>query len=135
MLNAGMIKNKLKENARFIRFLFVGVLNTAFGYSAYALFIFLGLHYSLAVFCSTVLGILFNFKTIGVLVFKNHDNGLIFRFFAVYAVVYCANVLGLKLFLLCGMANMYVNGLILVLPLAILSFALNKKFVFERGVV
>jgi len=127
------MKKLIKNNRQFINFLFVGALNTGFGYCAYALFIFTGLHYSIAVLFSTILGVLFNFKTIGVLVFKNGDNRLILRFFAVYAIIYLLNVSGLKLFKSLGSQNMYVNGLILVLPLAFLSFFLNKKFVFERG--
>lgn len=125
------ILNKIDK--KFIRFLFVGALNTVFGYSLYALFIFLGLHYTIAVLFSTILGILFNFKTIGVLVFKNNNNRLINRFFAVYAINYILNVSFLKIFKMAGMENMYINGLILVLPLALLSFILNKKFVFKRG--
>jgi putative flippase GtrA len=67
-----MIKKILNKvvNSRFIRFLFVGVLNTVFGYLIYVLFVFLGLHYSLTVFCSTFLGALLNFKTIEVFVLK-----------------------------------------------------------------
>ncbi|MCL2335252.1 MAG: GtrA family protein [Endomicrobia bacterium] len=124
---------QIKNNKQFISFLFVGALNTVFGYSMYALFIFLGLKYPVAVLFSTILGVLFNFKTIGVLVFKNGDNRLILRFFAVYAIIYVLNVAGLALLKSAGSQNMYINGLILVLPLALLSFFLNKKFVFERG--
>ena len=83
---------------KFIKFLFVGGLNTAFGYGVFALFIFLKFHFAVASFLSTVLGILFNFKTTGTIVFKNNDNHLIFRFFGAYAIVYGLNVLGLKLF-------------------------------------
>ena len=126
------IYKKLNNERTFVKFLFVGALNTLFGYSMYALFIFLGLHYSLAVFCSTVLGILFNFKTIGVIVFKNSDNRLIFKFFGVYALIYVLNVSGLTLLKTLGSGNMYINGLILVIPLALLSFLLNKKFVFSK---
>ncbi len=121
-----------KIDKKFIRFLFVGALNTLFGYSIYALFIFIGLHYSLAVFFSTILGILFNFKTIGILVFKNNDNSLIFRFFGVYAINYILNVSALTLLKFSGSDNMYINGLIVVFPLALLSFILNKKFVFVK---
>lgn len=121
-----------KTDKKFIRFLFVGALNTLFGYLVYALFIFLGLHYSLAVFCSTILGILFNFKTIGVIVFNNNNNRLIFRFFAVYGINYILNVAGLTLLKFMGSDNMYINGLFLVLPLALLSFLLNKKYVFLK---
>lgn len=114
---------------KFIKFLFVGGLNTAFGYGVFALLLFLKLHYSLALLLSTVVGILFNFKTTGIIVFKNHDNSLLFRFFAAYAIVYVLNVWGLKLFDLIHF-NMYWAGFILLFPMAVVSFILMKKFVF-----
>ena len=115
---------------QFLKFLVVGGLNTLFGYSVFALFIYLGLHYALASLLSTVLGVLFNFKTTGTLVFKNRDNSLIFRFFGVYGVVYACNVLLLKLLGGSGF-NMYWAGALAIAPLALLSFVLNKLFVFE----
>jgi len=33
---------------QFFRFIFVGILNTIFGYSVFAFFIFVGMHYSIA---------------------------------------------------------------------------------------
>lgn len=50
-------------------FLLVGVMNAAFGYGCFAAFLYLGLHYSLALLLATILGVLFNFKSIGALVF------------------------------------------------------------------
>lgn len=114
---------------KFIKFLFVGGLNTAFGYGVFALFIFLKFHFAVASFLSTVLGILFNFKTTGTIVFKNNDNHLIFRFFGAYAIVYGLNVLGLKLFKMINF-DMYLAGFILIFPMAVVSFLLMKKFVF-----
>lgn len=114
-----------------ISFILVGILNTAFGYSLFALFIFFNMHYSLAVFLSTVLGVLFNFKTIGKLVFGSHDNSLIFRFVTVYVLLYFINISCLWFFKINGFENMYVNGFILLVPLALVSFVLNKKFVFK----
>ncbi len=117
---------------QFVRFLFVGALNTVFGYCVFAFFVFLGFNYIFAPLFATIIGVLFNFKTIGVLVFKNGDNRLLARFFGVYAVVYLCNVLCLKALELGGIKNLYVSGIILVLPLAFLGYGLNKKFVFER---
>ncbi len=117
---------------QFVRFLFVGALNTVFGYCAFAFFVFLGCNYIFAPLFATIIGVLFNFKTIGLLVFKNGDNRLLARFFGVYAIVYLCNVLCLKAFELGGIKNLYVSGIILVLPLALLGYGLNKKFVFER---
>ena len=117
---------------QFVSFLFVGVLNTLVGYGLYAFFVWVGFNYIWAPFFSTVLGILFNFKTIGVIVFQSHNNRLIGKFFGVYGIVYVCNVAGLKIFALCGVENMYISGAVLVLPLALLSFILNKKWVFKK---
>jgi len=125
-----LIKFFSKIDKQFIKFLFVGGINTAFGYGIFALFIFIGLHYSLAVFLGTVCGILFNFKTTGSLVFKNKNNALIFRFFGVYGVTFILNVIGLKLFTIFDINN-YLGGALLILPMAVVSFGLNKKLVFS----
>ena len=113
-------------------FLLVGILNTIFGYGLFALFIYLGLYYPLAVLLSTILGVLFNFKTIGKLVFGSSDNGLILRFALVYVITYLLNIFFLWLFKKFGFENMYINGFVLLIPLAAVSFLLNKFFVFRR---
>ncbi len=120
------------EQRRFIKFLLVGVLNTLFGYAVFALFVYLGFHYSLASLLSTILGVLFNFRTTGRLVFNNRNNSLLWRFAMVYTVVYGCNV-GLLRVMDGYSINMYVAGAVAVLPLALLSYFLNKRFVFEVG--
>lgn len=115
---------------KFIRFLVVGGLNTLFGYSLFALLIFSGLHYSLAVFVSTALGVLFNFKTTGSIVFKHNNNALIFKFVLGYCVVYALNVGLLKVLNLLGF-NMYAGGAMLLLPMALVSYFLNSRLVFR----
>jgi putative flippase GtrA len=124
--------NVLKRiDKRFIKFLFVGGFNTLFGYAMYAGFIALGFHYTLASLCSTVLGTFFNFITTGTFVFNNKEGKLIYRFIAVYILIYLINVLLLKVLLWFGM-NSYVSGALLLLPMAIISFLLNRTFVFRR---
>ena len=121
----------MKIERRFIRFLFVGALNTLFGYSVFSLFIYIGLHYALASFLATILGVLFNFMTIGKLVFESHNNRLLVKFFGVYGILYLLNVLGLK-WLHWFDLNMYLAGFLLIFPLAMLSYFMNKKFVFQK---
>lgn len=116
---------------QFVTFLFVGVLNTLVGYLLYVFFVWVGCNYIFAPLFSTILGVLFNFKTIGVIVFKSHNNRLLGKFFGVYGIVYVCNVLGLKCLDRVGVTNMYIAGAILVLPLALLGFCLNKKWVFK----
>jgi putative flippase GtrA len=113
----------------FFRFLVVGGLNTAFGYGVFALFIVMGIHYAIAALLGTVLGILFNFKTTGMLVFRSHDNALIAKFFAVYGVNYLIGVLILKTFKALGV-HVLVTAALSILPMAALSFLLMRRFVF-----
>lgn len=116
----------------FIRFLMIGALNTAFAYGMYALFIFLGFHYALAVFLSTAIGICFSFKTLGTFVFNNPANRLIFKFFTVYSGCYLLNVGILRTLTVAGMKNLYLAGLISSFLVAMVSFFLNKFVVFVR---
>ena len=115
----------------FIRFVFVAILNTLFGYGVYSLLLLLGLHYSVATLGSTVLGVLFNFKTYGILVFKNTSNRLIFRFVLVYCFVYLCNIGGIALLKAIGLSN-YIAGAIMVVPVGLLGFVLNKLFVYSK---
>ena len=121
----------LSANNRFIRYLFVGLINTVFGYSLFAVLIYLQLHYVLASLLATIAGVLFNFKTIGRVVFKSSDNTLIKRFFGVYAFAYFLNIGGLRLFSLYHV-NMYVAGLMLLVLITPVSFLLNRNFVFKN---
>lgn len=117
---------------RFIRFLFVGAINTVFGYSVYVVLLYLGLHYSAASLLATVLGVIFNFFTTGRLVFANMDHRKFIRFCLVYALSYLINLACLAIFDAAG-ANMYWAGLPLILPMALLTYYLNRRFVFCIG--
>lgn len=117
-------------NYTLIRFLFVSGLNTLFGYGLFSLLIYMNLHYQLALLISTICGVLFNFKTIGSIVFGNGNAKLIFKFIAVYVIVYSINAVGLKI-LISYNFNTYVSMGILIIPMALLAFFLNKKFVFN----
>lgn len=117
-------------SVRFFRFLFVGGLNTLFGYLIYSILILLNVHYAIASFISTIIGILFNFFTTGKIVFQNSDLKLLIRFFGVYGVTYLVNLFFLKIFN-SNSINMLIAGAVMVVPMAILSYSLNKRFVFK----
>jgi putative flippase GtrA len=119
-----------KIDVKFIKFLFVGVINTLFGYSVYAIGITAGLTYVWALLISYILGVLWNFKTTGSLVFKNKDNWLIFKFALVYVATLFVNLICLKLLLAHGLGKYLAQGL-LVFPVAVLSFVLFKYLVFK----
>jgi len=114
-----------------VSFILVGIVNTIFGYSIYALFIYFGLNYVTAVLFATMVGILFNFKTIGKYVFNSNKNTLLLKFFLVYIVVFLLNIGIIKLLKPLGYSD-YISGAFAIIPSAVLSFVLNKYYVFER---
>ncbi len=113
----------------FIIFLLVGLINTIFGYTIFVILINLKMYYPVALFLSTIMGVAFNFKTTGSIVFGSRDNSLIFRFIAVYIVLYLINLGILRIFNLLGFDLIY-SGALSIFPVAILSYLLNKRFVF-----
>ncbi len=118
------------STSRLFKFLLVGVLNTVVGYGIYVLGLWVGLHYASAITVATVLGTLFNFRSIGGLVFSDKDHSKLPRFVMVYVVVYLLNVIGVGVFVRLGIAE-WLSGLILLIPLALLSYTLNSRFVFK----
>lgn len=120
----------MKLDWLFIKFILVGILNTAFGYFVFAALLYFGLHYTLAVVLSTIAGVLFNFKTTGKLVFKNNNNKLIFKFVAVYALTCIIGIIVLRLAELVNV-NLYFAGMVSTGICAIIAFILNKNWVFK----
>jgi len=123
-----------KIKPKFIRFLIVGALNTLFSITVYWILVFLGIHFSIAVFISNMLGILFNYKTTGRLVFESKSNKLIFKFIGVYLLVYLLSVASLKLLFFLGI-DKYSGAVVIALPMAVISFYLMKNFVFNTHVI
>lgn len=114
-----------------MRFLFIGGINTLFGYSVYALLVFIGLHYSAAALLSTVAGVIFNFHTLGSIVFRNRKYSLFLKFIFVYVVTYLVNVSFIYILSNFGI-NAYISGAFVAVPVAFVGYFLNKKFVFCR---
>ena len=115
-----------------VRFAFVGVLNTAFSYLIYAVFLFVGLSYQLSNFLALVVGILFSFKTQGSLVFNNSNNRLLGRFALSWALIYLGTIGVISQFMTFGF-NAYWAGA-LALPFSVaFSYVTQKYFVFRQS--
>ena len=128
-LRVKVLTHEMTTRMQFIRFLFVGGLNTLFGYLCYAMFIYLNFSYPVAMLFASFLGIVFNFITTGRIVFRRREKGFFPRFLAGCIVAYGISV-SLLWMLTFILANEYLAGLIIVLPMAIISFLLNKHIVF-----
>jgi putative flippase GtrA len=116
-------------NKQIINFILIGITNVIINYSLYSLFIFIGLNYILASLFSTIISILFNFQTFKRFVFKTKNNSLI-NFIGVYVVVYLTNIFFIYIFYLFGF-DYYISGFLALFPCAIVSFVLNKFYVFR----
>lgn len=128
----GLFHHKVEN--RFFRYLFVGGLNTVFGYSVYCLLIWFGLSFVWATLISHVMGVLFNFMTTGILVFENHDVRKLFKFVMNYVLTYFINI-GINKTLQVTMgSNEYVAGAGATLLTALISFFILKRFVYNENV-
>ena len=122
-------------NSKYIKlykYLVVGGVNTVFGYSVFAILIFFGFHYSLAVLIATILGVLFNFQSYGRLVFKNHSWYFLSRYITVYILIYFVNLILLLMFDLL-VSNLYISGLMVIPFIAYLGYFLNKRYVWKTS--
>jgi len=77
-----------------------------------------------------VVGTLFSFNTIGRVVFRNYRHSLVFRFIALYALLYFVNVLVIKLLAHHGF-NYYIAGLFGTATAAMISYLINKHVIFK----
>lgn len=125
-----LLLERIRPSSRFVRFLLVGGLNTAFGYGVFLACLWLGMHYAIAGAIAMGLGVLFNFKSTGNLVFRSKGNRKLPHFVGVYAIIYLVNTLSLGVMLRFSIPE-WLGGLILLVPSAILSYVLNRHFVFR----
>jgi len=117
------------ELRRFVRFLFVGGLNTLVGYCIFAALILLGLPTAAAVVLGTILGVLFNFISTGGIVFRNRAGRLLPRFLSVYAVQMALNVAALTALERAGLHPL-VAGILVLPPLVVFTYFAMRRFVF-----
>lgn len=119
---------------RFIRFVLVGGVNTAFSYAIYSLFLLIGFNYTIANLLALVVGILFSFKTQSAFVFYNSANRLLGRFFICWSFIYLINIFFIREMLALGL-NAYIAGALAIPPITVLSYVIQKFFVFRHIIV
>jgi len=126
-----MMRTRLApEHRRFVLFLLAGAVNTAFGYSAFALLILLRLPLAVAAVGAAVAGVLFNFRSFG-MVFQDRDYRRLPRFVAAYAVLIALNLGALHLLIGMGVVPLLAEAFVLP-ALALLSYLLMRRFVFVQ---
>ena len=127
-------KNKtLNNNLLPFAFLKTGILNSIFGYSAYAFFLFLGLQFQISLFFATILGIFFNYVTFGRIVFKrSHKFSIFVKFLFVYLFVYYINILMLTFIKKILITDLYIAQFLCLTPIILLNWTLLNFWVFKK---
>ena len=120
------------QTLHIVRFLVVGMFNTAFSYAIYAGFLFIGFGYQLANLMALVMGILFSFKTQGHLVFKNTDNRFFGRFLVSWVLIYLCTIALIGRIIALGFNPYWAGALALPFSVA-LSYLTQKYFVFRTS--
>ena len=118
------------QRHRWLRFLVMGGINTGFSYGVYALLVYCGLNYAVSNLCSLILGILFSFRTQAAFVFQQGGQGLFMRYVMVWTILYLSNIAMIGSMMRIG-ANAYTAGALAIVPTAVLSYFLQKSFVFS----
>lgn len=119
-------------NGKVVRFVWVGALNTGFGYAVFAALTKAGVRDVLAAPVAMAVGVLFNFLSYGTLVFASLGKRRLPRFAAGYFLICACNVLGLRVLKQCGL-DAYGAQAVLVLPLAGVAYFLNDRWVFRAA--
>ena len=130
--SVGFLSTLFHVDEKFIKYLFVGALNTAFAYFLYAVLVFVGFEPNVALTLQYIIGILWNFKTTGSLVFRNHNNMLIFKFIGCYLCTFTLNSICLYIMTEWIKINDYIAQAILVFPVALVAFTIMKFYVFKE---
>lgn len=116
----------------YFKYLIVGFLNTIFGYGVFSFLIYMNFHYSVAVFLATILGVLFNFKSYGKFVFENNSWKNLWKFVVLYTILYLINIALIYILSKYGL-NIYLSGLLALIPIVLIGYIFNKRFVYEKN--
>lgn len=122
----------MKLDKPFVKFLLVGLLNTAFGSGVYAGLIYAGLPIWAALIAGNAAGIAFNFFTTGRLVFSDAAFHRFPRFVTAYLICYVINYAFIRALLKMHMGAIE-SQLLMAAPMALLSFYMMSRYVFDSS--
>ena len=127
MLEKKLMYSKL---SRLLKFYIAGGINTLISYILYASLIYVGFTYWLAVLVCYALGLFINYKTIKSIAFNDSKKQSFVNFCFIFIGTCLLNITTLKLLIDYGV-NPYLAAWIVVIPISLLSYFLNKKYVFS----
>ena len=121
------------ESLRFIRFIIVGVVNTAAGYGFYVAYLYIGIPYIIAGTMSFVTGIFFNYFVTRRFVFDMPTRKHTFMYYIAYNIfLYFFSIAMLWFFVDICKLTPYMAGLVSLPVNAVVCFVILKGFVFRQ---
>ena len=118
---------------KLIKFISVGATNTIAGYSVYALLIMLNISYLTSLLLATIIGVVFNYFSIGRLVFKSEGGSITFvKFVVTYGIIYLINAAALSTLITIFQVGAYVGQVLCVPISAFISWILMNYWVYKN---
>jgi len=117
-------------DSRVVRFIFVGSLNSLFGFTVFSVIAYMGGQTWKALLGGNVAGIAFNFLTTGGIVFRDLSMKCLLRFIVAYLSLFLFNLGAIELLTdVIQIDRIFVQAL-LTLPMAIMSWFIMSRLVF-----
>jgi len=123
-----------KNKYQLLKFLIVGGFNTLFSYIVFFTLYYFIQQKEITVSLTFIIVILFNYQTISRYVFSNSNEKKFIIFVSVYLVGYFLNLIHLWITVDIYRLNVYWAQILTLFYLPLLSFYLNKKYVFNTKV-
>jgi putative flippase GtrA len=118
---------KIASN-QMMRYFAVGALNTLIAYGVFSLLLRLGMHYTWATLLGGISAMVAGYKFMNKLVFKGKSKHAFLKFIFIFTTMYFVNIF--TQFVARKIMNPYIAGAVASLVCALLSYFLNRKFVF-----
>ena len=130
ILTQNVLASRAEQFAELWRYYSVGVINSVFGYSIYAVLIFIHLNLYLAQILGHLIGMVFNYFMFSIHVFPGIKPALR-PYIVTYAINYALGLIFITLYHDLFLSA-YVAGLFSIVTVSLFNYVLLKKFVFKK---
>ncbi len=117
---------------QFLKFLFVGALNTIFGILIFGFLTLTSMPTWAILLISNVMGVVFNFFTTGRIVFSEKGYSTIYRFLILNFFIYWMYLFSISI-LLPFVGNRLLAMLIIIWPITVVNYLLMRDCVFLKS--